>query len=478
MENRVAIPIRQRPFQRVGDWLPQKASILQGWLKELVKEVKDAEKKRSSFVLGGPVEDFKQLIESTAELRMLASAMFDEVPDKAPYKEDPVGNRQLRSYQEMLGCFQIVMESRAPEWRKVEYDVGLIGFPFNAILDWPMATPSGYAFFLRADVNAALKKILDQWSKDVLMTDASQYVLNQGEKGWLGEEALSYIEADTNVDGHDRPFSVLFECNTDLPHWGFKSWDDFFIRKFRDFDTIRPTAYLDKPEWIVNSCESKSFSLQSNVKEYDNFWLKGQSYSVAEMLNHHDWASQFIGGSVYQAFLSATSYHRWNSPVSGKVVYSAVIPGTYFSEPTITGFTSPDGPDPAAPDHAQGYISHVATRAVFFIQADEPVGLIALLYIGMADVSSCEILTKFQQGTWPAQVKKGEELGMFHHGGSTYCLLTRPSVKLAWVPEATPANAKKNLPIRSELAYVYKTLPIPNDPTNPVNVGKPVNPPY
>lgn len=38
------------------------------------------------------------------------------------------------------------------------------------------------------------------------------------------------------------------------------------------------------------------------------------------MLAHDKLAEQFVGGTVYQAFLSALSYHRWHSPVSGKIV--------------------------------------------------------------------------------------------------------------------------------------------------------------
>ncbi len=177
------------------------------------------------------------------------------------------------------------------------------------------------------------------------------------------------------------------------------------------------------------------------------------------MLNYESqYTSKFVGGTVYQAFLSATSYHRWNSPVRGDVVYATVIDGTYFSEPTITGFTSPDGPDVAAPDLAQGYICHVATRAVFVIDTKDPVvGLVGAVYVGMADVSTCEISEKFQGGH-PVAVEKGEEIGMFHHGGSTHCLLFEKRVKLAWVSEASPDTATRNIPIRSALAYAYASV--------------------
>ncbi|UKZ56526.1 hypothetical protein TrVGV298_010363 [Trichoderma virens] len=395
----VTLPAPQQKSHRVGGWLPQNSKLLTGYLRELVAEVNQHKDfvPTGTFFLSEPVRQFKELIESTAELRMLASGMFDEVPNKAPYKEDPVETKQIQSYHEMLEMFDFVMHRKAPSWKRLENEVGLIGFPFNAILDWPMATASGYAFFLRPEVNKKLKVILDTWKTEVLMTEKSQYVITTDADGWLSQDSLMHIEDETNVTDQELTFQQIFQCDPqgDPKHWGFKSWDDFFVRKFRDIDQIRPVAFPKQPEWVANSCESKPFALQSNVREYDSFWLKGQAYSVKEMLYGHEFAEQFVGGTVYQAFLSATSYHRWNSPVSGRVVHTEVVDGTYFSEPTITGFTSPEGPDPASPDRAQGYISHIATRAIFFIEAPQPIGLMAAMYIGMADVSSCEILEKF-----------------------------------------------------------------------------------
>jgi len=54
--------------------------------------------------------------------------------------------------------------------------MGLIGFPINAILDWPMGTQSGYTFFTTPLVNTHFKAVLDEW-KDFLMSSASKDVL-------------------------------------------------------------------------------------------------------------------------------------------------------------------------------------------------------------------------------------------------------------------------------------------------------------
>jgi phosphatidylserine decarboxylase len=66
------------------------------------------------------------------------------------------------------------------------------------------------------------------------------------------------------------------------------------------------------------------------VKVQDKFWLKGQPYSLNDMLNFDPSAKLFEGGTVYQAFLSALSFHRWNSPVKGKIAKAFVVNGSYY----------------------------------------------------------------------------------------------------------------------------------------------------
>lgn len=159
---------------------------------------------------------------------------------------------------------------------------------------------------------------------------------------------------------------------------------------------------------LANACESKPYRVAKGVLAKEEFWVKGQPYSVRNMLAQDELAEQFVGGTVYQAFLSALSYHRWHSPVSGKVVKQYVVPGTYFSEPLFTGMTDPHGADLFGEGTGQAYLSSVATRAVIFIEADNPkIGLICVMPIGMVEVSTCDVTVKEGQ-----HVEKGEQLGM------------------------------------------------------------------
>jgi len=120
----------------------------------------------------------------------------------------------------------------------------------------------------------------------------------------------------------------------------------------------------------------------------------------------------FIGGTVYQAFLSALSYHRWHAPMSGKVVKAYKVDGTYFSEPLFEGIGDPQSKgniDEEGEKTGQGYLTATATRAIIFFQADsEEIGLVCFLGIGMTEVNTCKITVEEGQ-----HVKKGDEIGMF-----------------------------------------------------------------
>ena len=167
------------------------------------------------------------------------------------------------------------------------------------------------------------------------------------------------------------------------------------------------------------------------------------------MLADDPWAGQFAGGTIYQAFLSALSYHRWHSPVDGRVVKAYVRDGTYYSE------IPAEEHDPAGPDESQGYITEVATRAMVFIEADNPaIGLMCVLPVGMAEVSTCEITV--YEGR---HVKKGDQLGMFHYGGSTHCLMFRPGVRLDFdFHGQTPGLTASNIPVNARIATVVRTI--------------------
>lgn len=419
---RAEAPQISAPYN-VAQWLPSDQQFFNQWLAELVAGEESAN--RPLFPV---VREFKELIEGDPQLFMLFNQMFDQVPDTPPYDKDPTGKPQIKNYHQMLQVLNRML-TMAPEFNTT----GLVGFPINTILDWPMGTPAGTSVFLQKKVNSQLKKILNQWAVFLGSTE-SRYVLNDNtEHGWFGRDAKAAMPQ----------FVEDFICNPDLPYYGFSSWDDFFTRQFRE--SRRPVASPDDDTVIANACESAPYRIAKDVQLADQFWIKAQPYSLQHMMDMDPFAELFAGGTIYQAFLSALSYHRWHSPVSGTIVKTRLIDGSYYAEALTEGF------DPAGPNESQGYITQVASRALIFIEADNPdIGLMATLFVGMAEVSSNEI-TVFEG----QHVNKGDQLGMFHFGGSTHCLIFRPDVKLKFdLHGQKPGLHSKNILVRDRIATV------------------------
>ena len=104
------------------------------------------------------------------------------------------------------------------------------------------------------------------------------------------------------------------------------------------------------------------------------------------------------------------------------------VEGTYCAEAASEGF------DPVGPNDSQGYIAHVATRALIFIEADEPaIALMCLMAVGMVEVSSCVVTAEEGQ-----RVRKGDHIGYLQFGGSTHCLIFRPGAIAGFALQAIP----------------------------------------
>ena len=322
----------------------------------------------------------------------------------------------------MLNLFNDFLH-QAPDYANEKDWGGLIAFPFNAVINWPMGTPAGAALFTHPKVNAMLKKMFNVLA--VFLTGKkSQYVLNKKD-GWFCQGALDNL---LKVPAFDNPtikdknihFDKAFICNPDDDSYGFGSWDEFFVREFAP--GIRPVEDPNNDNVIVSACESDVYRIADNVQQLNKFWLKGQPYSLNHMLaGDPEYGKSFEGGTVFQGFLSASSYHRWHAPVSGTVEKIVFVPGTYYA--ACPGL---DTPDPIATDQSQPYITHLATRVLVFITADnKKIGLMCFIAVGMSEVSTCQITIQDND-----HITKGEQIGMFHFGGSSHCLVFRKEAPL------------------------------------------------
>ncbi|KAH7337317.1 Phophatidylserine decarboxylase-domain-containing protein [Rhizoctonia solani] len=403
---------------RVGGWLPKEPRVVEQHVSRLLDRV---ERERYSIEQLHPtIIEFKHLIDTTPALRKAFNEMFEQVPTRPPYDKDPTLKSQIRDYDTMFRAFNYIITHSIPH-----EDHAFVGFPINAILNWPMGTDAGLAAFMKPAVNAQFKKMFDAWA-EFLSSSASRQYLTTEDNGWFGPKARKHIP----------DFVEIYKCDPSAPYYGFKSWDNFFTREFRD--GVRPVEFPNRDDVINSACESTVYRIATEVKEVDSFWLKGSPYSLRHMVNNDSYTDQFVGGTIYQAFLSAYKYHRWASPVNGVVDRIEMIPGAYYPTSPAEGFTNPDGPDPVAQMRSQAYITAVAARALIWIRCNNPlIGMIGFLAVGMCEVSTCDVTVKAGD-----EIKKGDQLGMFHFGGSTHCLLFRRGIKVKFGERYTTPEAE------------------------------------
>lgn len=375
---------------------------------------------------------FKIMIEEDSYIYMLFHKMFEEIPNYPPYTTDPSGKSQIRDYNALLLALNAIIH-RAPTFNKANAIGAMVEMPIAYLLEWPMGTPSGNTLFHHPTVNVHLRALLNTWAHFLSSPASTHTLTSTSPTGWFSADALA---AQPN-------FTTDFVCDPSAPHHGFTSWEAFFTRRYRP--GVRPIASPYDDAVIANPCEAAPLRLAHDVKGRDTFWLKAQPHSLQHMLAGDALAAQFVGGSIYQANLGSLNYHRWHSPVAGTVVKAYVIPGAYYAESREEGF------DAEGPIASSAYITHVNTRAVVFVRArDERIGIVGFLAVGVQEFGSCEVGVREGQG-----VVKGEEMGMFHFGGSSVCLLLGRGVDVEWdLYGERPGLEAENLRVGDAIARV------------------------
>lgn len=215
---------------------------------------------------------------------------------------------------------------------------------------------------------------------------------------------------------------------------GEDSWDtfnQFFYREFNQADPItglsplRPIADPDNNEAITSpaDCTYKQYypiDKQGNVVDE-----KGEKARVSlkkthaigtvdELLQDSQYKEDFYGGTFIHYFLSPFDYHRFHTPVSGEVLEIKPIEGKVYLNVELTKDGQWD-----APDGAENGYEFTQARGLVIVDAGPVVGKVAILPIGMCQVSGVDMYTELLGKTVP----KGQEFGKFRFGGSDIIML-------------------------------------------------------
>ena len=120
-----------------------------------------------------------------------------------------------------------------------------------------------------------------------------------------------------------RPFIRTYQIQTDQalkPVDSFTSLHDCFVRELRP--GMRPIA--SAPDAFVSPSDAV-LSIVPALTEDSRFTIKGQDYTVAELIGSTERAQDYANGVALIFYLSPTDYHRVHSPITGEITNSYTL---------------------------------------------------------------------------------------------------------------------------------------------------------
>lgn len=182
----------------------------------------------------------------------------------------------------------------------------------------------------------------------------------------------------------------------------YRSFNEFFFRELKP--EARPID--TKPETAVFPADGRHLCVP-DLSKADGLFVKGQMFSLAELLQDAALTKRYAEGSLLLSRLCPVDYHRFHFPVAGTPGKTRLINGPLYSVNPIALCQN---------------IHILATnkRTITELQT-EHFGTVLLLEIGATCVGS--IVQTYQPGS---PVAKGAEKGYFRFGGSSTITIFEP----------------------------------------------------
>lgn len=177
----------------------------------------------------------------------------------------------------------------------------------------------------------------------------------------------------------------------------FPSLHDFFIRK------LRPGSRPQADAAIISPVDGK-VEIAGTLHADSRFLVKGQEYSLAELMGSAKLAERYANGSYAVLYLSPADYHRIHSPADGKVLRQFVL-GKKSYPVNQSGLLY--GKAPISGNY----------RLISELEMEN--GRMLMVKVGAMFVNSIELTNTGD--AW----KKGEEVGYFSFGSTVVLFLER-----------------------------------------------------
>ena len=247
------------------------------------------------------------------------------------------------------------------------------------------------------------------------------YLIDQSSQGKLQEDDLfqqwtlkfiedwgNFLDTTESVEGLETLYTDPIYQIDDYFRGpsGWLTFNQFFARQVRPGK--RPIDGLCDDSIIVSAADSV-FHGQWDIDEDSQITVKGLEWSVHELLDGSPFQDRFKGGIYIQGYLSAHDYHRFHVPVRGVVREVRNISGRVI----LDVIKKEDG----SLDMTDGDTYQLSQQRGLII-IESPLGLVAVLPIGMGQVSSVNLTAEVG-----ATLAKGEEFGYFTFGGSDIIIM-------------------------------------------------------
>lgn len=288
------------------------------------------------------------------------------------------------------------------------------------------------AFYFIADQPSllALQNKVIPYDKAQVLTPFSKWLVKYANA--MGEflDTPESLTPESEKTFYDSPAYNMKEYTR--PHGGWKTFNQIFARHFKP--GFRPIAAIADQTIIVMPADS-TFGGQWEIRKDSNVTVKNLNWKISELLEGSSYKDRFENGLFMHSYLGPTDYHRQHAPVGGKVLEARVIQGQVYLEVEDvpadgnTGKSSLklkrnfDSLDVAGYQFAQ-------TRGLIVLET--PIGLVAVLPIGMCQVSSVVITAEVG-----VTVRKGEELSYFQFGGSDIILVFESASNVSLTAQRT-----------------------------------------
>jgi phosphatidylserine decarboxylase len=178
----------------------------------------------------------------------------------------------------------------------------------------------------------------------------------------------------------------------------YATLNEFFTRRLKPGS--RPID--QEPDSLVSPVDAK-ITACGYIRDGQMLHIKGQDYTVEELLGGSPRIPQYLQGFFWVLYLSPKDYHRIHSPCTGEITESEHLPGKVYP----------------VNDLGMRLMNRVLSRnerLVTYITHDK--GEVALVKVGALNVSSIRYVEPL-----PKVLQRGDELAYFEFG-STVVLLT------------------------------------------------------